>query len=66
MNNKTDAGSERGVYGLQQKSEETEEYLAKLEVFISVGQEKNNQRNIEATSCTVFGAEVEIGENPDC
>ena len=40
MDNKIDAGSERQVYELWQKLEEIEEYLAKLEVFVSVGQEK--------------------------
>lgn len=40
MDNKIDPGLEILVYELWQKSEEIEEYLAKLEGFISVGQEK--------------------------
>lgn len=44
-----------------------EEYWAELEDFITVGQgEKTNQRAIEGPGCTVFGAEVELGENLDC
>lgn len=39
--------------------------MAKLEVFMSVFQGGKNQWGVEETS-TVFGAEVERGENAEC
>lgn len=43
MDNKIEAGLERRVYELWQKSEEMEGYWAELEGFITVGQGEKKQ-----------------------